>query len=1447
MSNHIDLDRRFRPLTESELARTDPLADWGDFGTFGTQRWADLLDTPRIVLLAEAGSGKTWEMEAQVRSLRRDGKAAFFFTLEALARAMPSETLSADDERAFDAWIAEGASPGWFFLDSVDELKLTGQRLHTALIRFAKALDGHLHRARVWVSSRPSDWRAETDLATLLKILPYAPPPIHLPPPEDAFLAPLREVSTADRGAQERDEGKPLVIVALVPLNPERIKTFAVARGLASPAAFMAELDRQDAWRFARRPLDLSDLLRFWQAHGRLGTRTEQHEANVSTKLRDDPERRDAGVLSECRARSGAERLALALALTRHRTILYPETHPADADGQDSLDPASVLPNWTPEARAALLRRALFDPATYGRVRFHHRSVQEYLAACRLRVLRGQGMSVAAFLRLFVAERYGCAVVIPSRAPIAVWCALWSAEIRRAIMDREPELLLQQGDPGSLPIEERSALLRAFVSAYSHGEWCGLSVDRDAVRRLSHADLTATVRELWDAGSINREVSELLLMLIWQGPLPGCADIAHAAAFDTDLHEYIRILAIWALSAVHAQESLRQVAQGILNNPEDWPDRVVIAAAPELFPKSLTVDDLVVLIERTPERRFSSSGFEYAARGIALEIDPSSDAATQLREELARLIWDHRDPEIYWIHLHSRFGYLAPALAVLCLRQLESTVSSSTRANILRCAVIAIRFGEHEIGVEKDLKKLRGLISQGEVYRPLTFWQELALLNLIAPGLSDLERCFSIANSASSVEPSETDHPWLMRALANTSDQARRGVALAVLVQLWQASGRPEQQFATISEVIADSPELLDRLTEYSAPPQPHPVRRRLERRNRRLQCLKEARERERLRKWEKWRADLCAGPETAFSGDRSFTNIANLHSWLGDRAGSISGPGVWSEPAIRDVFGALVARAACRAFMSLWREGPPLLWSQRVEAERNSILYVWLYGLTGLYAEAQVPGWSTNLSNEEAQTAAAFAVIELNGFPGWLSDLADTHPQAVDLVLGKELSAQLAMAGEIEHISILQDVSHAALPVKQLFAPRIMDSLGRWPATAKDDQCEGRSRYALDRVLDILCEVLSGEDRESVAALCRDRATARPIGQLALGWLRGLFLFDTVQGVEVLDEMLAATPDAERGTRAVDIIAALFNDRGSVPIHPEDPERRAMILGRLVQACFRYVAPQDDLVHDGAYSPSARDDAERARGFVLKSLSQTPGADAHRTLLELAHDPALEGLRDHLPLLARDQAARDAEPSALSIPDLRALDERFESPPRDRDGLFETMMDRLADLQHAIAHGDFTDRPLLQSIQHESDMQRTLAWRIEAAARGAYSVCREEAVADEKKPDIRLRTMGDEHRAAIEIKITDNASDWSVRELEAALRDQLVGQYLRAWSGQAGCLLLTYGGRKNFWQDPDTGARLDFDGLCARLKMLAREIEAHHGFAIRLGVCGLDLRGPLG
>jgi len=53
------------------------------------------------------------------------------------------------------------------------------------------------------------------------------------------------------------------------------------------------------------------------------------------------------------------------------------------------------------------LRRGIFAPSTYGRVRFHHRSTQEYLTACWLKRLLDNGCQHSEIFELIFAERYG--------------------------------------------------------------------------------------------------------------------------------------------------------------------------------------------------------------------------------------------------------------------------------------------------------------------------------------------------------------------------------------------------------------------------------------------------------------------------------------------------------------------------------------------------------------------------------------------------------------------------------------------------------------------------------------------------------------------------------------------------------------------------------------------------------------------------------------------------------------------------------------------------------------------------------------------------------------------------------------------------------------------------------------------------------------------------------
>ncbi len=340
-------------MEQTELEDVELLVSLDKHGFGSTIGWSELLKHDRVILLAEAGAGKSREMKEQVKRLVGEGRFAFCVPLESLGSEPLAHLLSAPDERRFDAWKADNEAPGWFFLDAVDELKLTGGKLDLALLRFSREIDGHLGHVRVIVSCRPSDWRSSLDLATVRNRLPVPDRTGEIPsrPPYDVFIEALKrdhvETPCVNRELKELPGRDGVLTVAMLPMSDRQIKVFAEQSGVTDAAAFLTEVTRQDAWDFARRPLDLTDLIANWTNSGRLGTRAEQHEANVTAKLKDDPERPDRDVLTDIQARFGAERLALALSLTRTRTIRSPEQAPDILFADGVLEAEKILPDWT--------------------------------------------------------------------------------------------------------------------------------------------------------------------------------------------------------------------------------------------------------------------------------------------------------------------------------------------------------------------------------------------------------------------------------------------------------------------------------------------------------------------------------------------------------------------------------------------------------------------------------------------------------------------------------------------------------------------------------------------------------------------------------------------------------------------------------------------------------------------------------------------------------------------------------------------------------------------------------------------------------------------------------------------------------------------------------------------------------------------------------------------
>jgi len=1435
---YVDLGRVFRDLAEDERLDPSMLAQLDRSELHGAFGWATLLKSERVIILAEAGSGKTRELEAQKKRLELDGKAAFFLPIEALQNETLEGFLAMQPGEAerLMAWLGDESRPAWFFLDAVDELKLKSGKLDFALGKMSKALGAAGGRAHIVLTCRPTDWRPNQDMQTVVSRLPVSQDlEEDQETGDDAFLESILE--RRSRRLKTTNTHK-LRTVVLEPLTDKQIKRFAEAKGVVDGEVLLREIRRRDAWSFARRPLDLSGLVRTWISRKGLGTRLEQHETDVSFSLMDNPERPDKGVISGDMAREGAERLALALALTKTWTIKVPERVLEERTDSGILDSEKVLANWTEEQRQALLRRPVFDVATYGRVRFHHRGIAEYLAAQRLNKLKNVGVPKRRLMRLLFLDRYGEKVAIPSMRPIAAWLSLWDDDVRKELLEREPETMVSHGDAESLPISARIELVRRYVGRYGAGGWRGLDLSVDDLQRLASPELADEIKARWAEPHSNNEVRVFLLKLIWLSGIAECADLALGAAMDIGLPHYTRTIALHALSECERTDLLRRAADDMIANPGNWPGQVMHSVPQDLYPDVITTSELVHFLKMFPESMNSVGGFSWTLANRVDELAPGSEGAVSLRRALADLIWQARKPTATWYSPQSEFGRLAHALAKLCLRELER--GGSIDPSLVHDTAIARRFHDEHVVGRKENEALGNFFSPGSPIRSVAHTAELELMSVLAPTEDPREQIYFAHRHGLVPELGPSDWDWLLRHFSNATDQKRRAQLFYALLAILQADMQGAR-FGSLRGAVTDVPEFVKALDLLNAPPPPpNPAHLKLEKQQKAATKEREKQNRQSAANWLKWRKQVESDPADVFAPAKREGNLWTMVQWLQSREteNTKSRQSSWRE--VRDMFGNVVGdtfEAAARAY---WRDQAPEVWSTKAVEERNQSTVRPRLALMGLSIEAaSSPKWAEALRPSEAEIAAAWATTELNGFPEWFDSLAFAQPEGVREALERELEAEFTDIATIQYPQTLSAIQHSLAPAtQQVVASLLKRKLLIWPPDSSSEAEVGPSLQNLERVLVVLAATMPADPE--VAAYCEQRFKATPSGPLAVAWLRGIFENNFVQGVKTLRNGLDAVDQAERRQHGLLWLTGTFGEHGlgQLPIGVRGDADFLLELTTLAYECIRR---EDDVHHEGVYTPDLRDDAESARNRILSALVDLPGQESYDALIRLSAEPLFRHMSDRIKKLARERATVDSEPQALSTAEFQAWEQPYGHPPRNPSELFDVVCDRLDDLDYDMRHHSFNVRDQLQALTEESELQPHIARYFYDHARGLFAVTRESEVADNKKPDVVLGTT-QAGSATIEIKVGDR---WSVTELEAAVKDQLVGQYLRHPNCQVGHLLVTYAGRKRF-KHPITKEHIEFSTVISHLQKVAAEIQNQQGGKIRLGVVGLDLRPPL-
>lgn len=683
--------------------------------------WEDLLKGFRTVILSEAGTGKTEEIRQTAKHLRAAGARAFFLRLEHIPDAFEDAfEVSTFDE--FEQWLSS-TDEAWILLDSVDEARLRNPGdFERAVRKFGRRIQAGNARAHIVLTGRTSAWRAKTDLALCETYFPVAPETMRVkeaePPKEPHLLGDSNSQSFGTEVSEQKEARSGFRIVALDDLSTSQIDAFARARGVTDTKAFLDEIERADAGSFTTRPQDLEELVEFWTKERRIGTRLELMRNSVHRRLEErDQNHREAHPLSAARAREGARLLAAASVFGRESTIQVPD----GSHNNKGIAIQAVLPDWNDRDQLTLLSRPIFDEAIYGTVRFHHRSVREFLAAEWLAGLLERSASRRAVEALLFRIQYGIEVIVPTMRPVLPWLAIFDERIRERILRDTPEVLFEGGDPIALPLVTRKVILSDVCKKLAAGISGRSALDYSAVQRFASLDLADDIRALLKQYASDDEIVSFLVRMVWLGRIASLKDEVKKLALAPSTPHYTRIAAIRALSAVATNKDIDDLQQSFTNETSilerDWLSEIVVASAPSIETATWLLSALGRVEEK--ERYHVDSLTDAVASFVEtapLNIVPNLlQGLNQLLDEPPFI--DHGFCEVS--KKHSWLIKAASDIAERLIRERKPEALDSTTLDIL-CKLYAIRDWGNDL---RDTKVEFGtLVPQWPELNRAAFW-----------------------------------------------------------------------------------------------------------------------------------------------------------------------------------------------------------------------------------------------------------------------------------------------------------------------------------------------------------------------------------------------------------------------------------------------------------------------------------------------------------------------------------------------------------------------------------------------------------------------------------------------------------------------------------------------------------------------------------------------------
>ncbi len=1424
ISENINLNRTFYPVSEES-------ADSGDFETqiaFGQQKaidWDNILEHKRVVIIAEAGSGKTHELLYRAKGLHEDGKSAFFMRLEYFKSGFETafQNLGDDDHADFQEW-KQSKKDGYIFLDSVDESKLSNPSdFELALKKLRRELGLALQRVTLIISSRPT-FQPKSELQLFNQHLPS-------PASKSIIAAGIEENNTDEYDLAKSEttitEDNKAIIFSLTPLNTEQIKKYSFEKGVQNTDEFIDAIKRSNIERFATRPRDLDGIISNWILTHSIGSKLDVMKANIKRRIEEDDTNRDQlNPLPNQKVREGIKTIAAICTLTSNSRISVPDKGQLN----NAVSIKEVLPNWSLAEQLALLQRPIFDDNAYGTVRFHDRDIREFLAAEWIRelLLTGSRRKIEA---LFFQTTFGVEVTRPRLREVLAWVALFDDSLRERTLNVNPAILLDGGDPAKFPLEFRKKILKATCQEMAKDDSLRYLFNTGALERFSDKKMVGVVSELFKQYKDYRDIVNLLLRMVWQGNLIACKSETLNIAICASTEKYTRIYALRACSSVCNTDEVSDIIDYFISS-ELGKNRDIVSELIDCFPLKISPESLISIVNRLlPPEPYSSDALSYSLEQLSkisnlqkLEALFTGFAELALQEPHIEQPLCEVSKQYKW--LLQTVSNIAEELVKKRSRIMLSSLGLQTLSQLA-----SFKDSGHSENFEN---KLRILVPSWEELNCSSFWHDTARVRKFWE--QGVTQEWQVSNYGHFWNLSDTSLTQALLWIKEKSANDDKLIALSIAFRIYKENKRLPAERKTIKNICNGNEFLEQALRNYLHPPAMSDELKELklsQQRSKKRRTTYQAKQRANLNNWREHASKnlekVSYVDESGKGGMYEVQRVLFNRMKKGEPKNNKWANTNWTY-LIEDQNKA-VAEAFKIFLITMWKHYTPQLCSEAGKYD-NSTPYSVIYGLSGLgVLNAENENWVSEISEDEAKIACRYAIQEINGVPDWLESLYKTHPDVVVEMFYREIQWELFedQGDKLLHYALDKVSWHCKWMFPEL-APLVFKEL-----ISKELRFGENLKKCLEVI--VASALISNEQ-------LADLAIKKIEGQVTkhqFFWFSILVSVLPAEGISRLTAFLKAYKDKNEATEfAMKFVVNLSGTRrGKVTHSVKENHKTVEHLQNLYLLINQHIHMSEDIDRTGrgCYSPELRDNAQDARSLLFNDLTKIPGKESYMALKKLSSEHPYENARSWMESSARTHLENEADLPDWSVEDVLDFALHQECEPHSPKELFDIANSRLFDLKNELEHAEDSVAGTWIKENRETKLRLLISKWLREHAKNNYSVHQEEEQADGKKPDIRLNSQAFDAPMPIELKIADNCSG---NELIERLENQLCNDYLRDYRTNFGVFLLVYRGKKRTsWELP---SKTNFDELVMKLQDHAKAYIENRSDIEDIEVIGIDL-----